>query len=167
MADIHALARPLERLELALAEVYEELAAVYQDDAEARGLFSRLAMDERSHAAQVAYLRRLAAQNPQAFAEVDLDVAGVLAATDDVATLRSHLRTVPLTDTLRLLLDVEEKAGEAHGRQAVAAACRELSTLLASLSRGDQEHVARLRRFAMQRRIATPAGKPKSEDAHR
>lgn len=162
MVGGHALVRPLERLELLRAEPYEELAAVHSEAGEARALFTGFGMEERSHATQVAYLRRLASQNPWALAGVDLDVADVLATTDEAFTLCSHLPAVSLAEAVRLLLESEERVGEAQGRHAVAAACQELTVRLNLLARGDQEHAARSRRFAHRRCIA--AGAAEEED---
>jgi rubrerythrin len=151
MADVHTLLRPLERLETLMAEIYESLASTHKADVEASRLFSRLAMDERSHASQVSYVRRLASQNPKDFTSVAIDLPEALKTLEDVTTLRCNVENLTLPEVVKMLHCIEQQAAEAHARKELAQASQSLSHLLINLMQADRSHAQAIREFASRR----------------
>lgn len=154
--EIWTLLRPLERIESVMAEIYQALAETHAADTVAARLFGRLAMEERSHAAQVRYVHRMARQSQQPFADVDVDLSEIRKTLEDLESLSGAVRNLTLRDAVSLVLRFESSAAEAHARPALAAAGGEMATLLRGLSHGDAKHAKALVDFARSRAIAVP-----------
>ncbi len=143
--DLVTLLRPLEALEAAMAEMYEHLSSVFGGDPEASGVFFRLALEERRHLGMVRHARRLARTGPNAFGEVDADLAEVQRALEEAARLRAADGGTDLAGALRAALEIEVGAAEGHYRLIVAHANPEIASLLEALSGDDRRHAAALR----------------------
>ena len=156
MTEIWALLRPLERIELLMAEIYQALTETHADDTEAARLFGRLSLEERAHVAQVQYVHRMARQSREPFAEVNVDLPDVRQTLEDLESLAGVVRTLKLEDAVSLVLGLENSAAEAHARPALADAGGEMAKLLRGLAQGDATHVKALAEFARSRGIEVP-----------
>ena len=154
--DIQQILRPLQQFEEKLGELYSWFAQVHAIDLEFAAVFNRLAMEEKSHAAQLDYHRRLARQNPKLFDRVDLDLAVVLAALERVEQVRSEPAPPTIAAAVGLALELESGAADYHFRNALAQLNPEVSRLLGSLGRGDQVHYQRLLELAQRRGLLGP-----------
>ena len=157
MTDVLALLRPLDEIESTMAAIYTRLAELNADDREAVSLFHRLARDERNHAAQVGYARRMAVQNPNAFTQVAIDLLPVQEILADLQSLRGAIEGLSLGEAVGALLRLEQTAAEAHARPAVAEAAGPLAGVLAGLQHGDERHARALADFARKRGYAAAA----------
>jgi len=154
--DIQEVLRPLQQFEEKLGELYEWIAEALAADHEAAAVFHRLALDERSHAGQVEYQRRLARQNPTHFAQVELDLADVFAGLDVVHQAQHAGRALTVEKALRLALDLESGAADFHFRKSMAQLDPGVAHLMESLGRADRQHVERLVDLAHQRGLLGP-----------
>ena len=154
--DIQQVLRPLQQLEEKLGELYDWIAGTLAEDREIATVFHRLALDERSHAAQVEYQRRLARQNPNAFAQVDLDLAEVFAALDVVHQARQAGEALTAAKAVRLALELESGAADFHYRKSLAQLDPEVARLMGSLGRADRLHVEQLLDLAQRRGLLGP-----------
>jgi len=151
MTDAFVLLRPLGAIESTMADIYDRLERRHSDDPDAAGLFHRLARDERDHAAQVDYARRMTLKSQGAFTEVGLDVALLDQLRSDLDTLRRAMDSLPLGSAIAMLLSVEQSSAEAYARPAVAGAAGPLTPMLAALQHGDERHARALAEFARSR----------------
>jgi len=141
---------PLEKLETKISELYEWFSGIYSYDAEAASFFFRISIDETAHANLVKYEKRLAVLNSKLFAEVSLDPVVV---TDALETVTSVLSAAPpiLEEAVKISLDIEKSAAEAHFRAAIAQAMPDISRLLKSLGGFDNRHIEVFEKFAASR----------------
>ncbi len=140
MAEIQSVLRPLEQFERLMHEIYNELADVFSEDAEAAGLFSKLAFEEGSHLSQVQFLRRLARQNGAHFGDVEID-PDVLAR--EVEELEKALEAAPrfsLREALVIAIQFEGGVAELHARPAIAKANPDVARTLGNLHAADERH---------------------------
>ena len=148
--------RALEELELAMARLYELLAESHATDTEAARLFLRLAIDEHSHARQVALQRRLVLQLPQPPADIPLYQAETLRLHQEVVTAACAAGKIPLEKAVILAIYFEASAAEHHIGVPLADVDPEISRVVSALGRGDNDHLERLRSFAAGRGISIP-----------
>jgi rubrerythrin len=160
VSAFQTLLRPLERLETAMGEIYDTLATTFVADSEASGLFSRLALEERSHLSQIQFLRRLARTSRAELSLVKLHLEVVLDELARIEIARGAAHKLSLQEALALTCEFEQGAAETHGRQALAAARPELVELFANLARGDAQHQEALREFAARRGFPVPQRQP-------
>jgi rubrerythrin len=154
--DIQQILRPLQRLEEKLGELYDWIAGTLAEDGEIAAMFHRLSLDERSHAAQVEYQRRLARQNPNHFAQVDLDLAEVFATLDVVHQVRQAGQELTVAKAVRLALELESGAADYHYRTSLSQLNPDVARLMGSLGRADRLHVERLLDLAQRRGLLGP-----------
>ena len=154
--DVQQILRPLQQFEEKLGELYAWLAGVHAADAEVASAFRRLALDERSHAAQVEYQRRLVRQNPRLFNEVALDLAEVFAGLDRIEKIRANLEPPGADEAIRIALELESSAADYHYRNAIAQLDPDMARLLGSLGRADRQHYETLLELAQDRGLLGP-----------
>jgi rubrerythrin len=154
--DVQQILRPLQQFEEKLGELYAWLAQVHAGDAALAMMFNRLAFDERSHASQVDYLRRLVRQNPKAFVNVALDLAEVFAGLDRIQKVRSNLAPPDADAAVRLALELESSAADYHYRNSIAQLEPGMARLLGSLGRADRRHYETILDLAQRRGLIGP-----------
>ncbi len=154
--DVQQILRPLQQFEEKLGELYSWLADVHAADLSAAAMFRRLALDEKSHAAQVEYQRRLARQNPRLFGQVELDLAEIYRVLDRILKIRADLTPPVVDDAVRIALELESSAADYHFRNVVAQLDPNMARLLGSLGRADRQHYETLLQFAQGRGLLGP-----------
>jgi rubrerythrin len=154
--DVQQVLRPLQQFEEKLGELYAWFAEAHAADAEAAAMFRRLAADERSHASQVEYQRRLVRQNPRLFGHVELDLVDLMQTLDRVAKIRASLTPPEVDDAIRIALELECSAADCHFRNVVAQLDPNMARLLGSLGRADRQHYETLLELAQQRGLLRP-----------
>jgi rubrerythrin len=154
--DTQQILRPLQQLEEKLGELYFWLAGVHAADVEAAAVFTRLARDEKSHAAQVEFQRKLARQNPRLFGQVELDLGEIFRVLERIEKLRANLDPPTVDDAIRVAIELESSAAEYHFRNVVAQLDPSMAKLLGSLGRGDSQHYETLLDLAQRRGLIGP-----------
>lgn len=149
--DLLALLKPLEQLERRMGELYDWYADLFASDKEASGIFFRLALEEQRHARMIDHVRRLARQNAGLASAVDADLATVHEALDRVRRIRASDAPLDLAIAVRLAIELEQTAAEAHYRQVIADTNPDLGQLLHALSRDDRSHQSMLEKLAIAR----------------
>jgi rubrerythrin len=140
----------LEKLETKISELYEWFSRNYAYDAGATSLFYRISIDEIAHANLVRYEKKLAVQNSKIFSEIHLDVVEISTTLEKVISVLSG--TPPsLEQAVKISLDIENSAAEAHYRNAIAKATPEISRLLKNLGGFDSRHLEVFSKFAESR----------------
>lgn len=152
VTELHQVLRPLEELEELMMQFYEHCAGRFKDDAEASALFSRLAFEERSHAAQIRYLRRLVERNKEPMAPVEVDLNEVAFEVGRLQSAMPLSNDMCLPDALEFALACERGAAEMHSRAAIAGGNPALEGLIRNLGQADRVHLARLEGFLASRR---------------
>ncbi|HLE60357.1 MAG TPA: hypothetical protein VI700_02375 [Thermoanaerobaculaceae bacterium] len=155
MAEIQSVLRPLEQFETLMQEIYAVLAERFGADADAAALFTRLAFEERSHAGQVQFLRRLARQNPSHFAEVDVDLEAIQKELQQVERVHGAVGELSLREAVVLAIEFEKGVAEVHSRPAIAGSNPEVGSMLRSLHSADLKHYTLLVEFAQKRGFRT------------
>jgi rubrerythrin len=164
--DVQQILRPLQQFEEKLGELYDWFADVHRADAEVASVLARLALDERSHAGQVEYMRRLVRQNPRSFGDVELDLAEVYAGIDRIQKLRANLAPPTAAEVVRIALELESSAADFHFRAAIAKLEPGMARLVGSLGRADRAHYETLLDLAERRDLIgpdTPVPAPRDE----
>jgi rubrerythrin len=149
--DLVTLLKPLERLEQEMGKLYEWYAELFAADQEASGVFFRLALEEQRHARMVDHVRRLVRQNNALSTSVEADLSDVDDVLDRLARIRSAKGPLEVATAVRLAIELEQNAAEAHYRHVIAESIPEVSKLLQALTRDDRTHQARLEKLAMAR----------------
>ena len=147
---IRSLLGVLERVELEMAALYEWLSRRFEHDAEASGLFFRMAMQERSHATLLRFGKSLVHQAPGQFADVEFAAAidGLLAAI----RAASHEHPAPsLEEAVSRALQFEDGPIEAAHRSILTSSHPGVTELVCRLAAADEEHASGLRAFARRR----------------
>ncbi len=134
----------LGRFEAHLGDLYDLFAEVLHDDPDVATVFAQLALDEYSHARQVAYQRRLLDEDPKLFGEIDVDEAELYRETAHVKTVRDHARSLSAAEATAQAIEFETSASDYHSRMALRQANQEFAGFLAYLGRADDDHRARL-----------------------
>jgi len=146
----------LEWLELAMASLYERLAASHRDDGEASRLFTRLALEEHGHAREVVLQRKLTMQIPRVSLEVPVDHLALLQMREEVAAAATGREKLPLSEVLTLAARLEATAAERHLSTMLSEVDPEIARFVSGLGRGDNDHLERLRALASTRCISLP-----------
>jgi rubrerythrin len=148
---ILSLLTSLEKIELQMSSLYDWLSDVFEDDAEASGLFFRMAMQERSHANLIRYGKKLVHRAPADFAEVDFDpdeIDRLLAAIGDAIEADP---APTLEQAIGLALALEDSPAETAHRSILIHSNPEVAGVIRSLAAADEEHAEGLRTFAEKR----------------
>lgn len=148
---IQKLFKPLEDLERNLSILYEKLSVHFAKDPDARVVFFRLHLEEKSHLALVQYQKRLVKQNPKKFGEIDLDLDDVVALAARVDELLWTKRFWSLREAVEVALAFERSAAEYHVRSALQRSAPDVASLIRNLGSGDHSHLAALKEFAVRR----------------
>jgi rubrerythrin len=138
----------LRRFEAHLADLYELYGERLKSEPEVSEMFSRLALEERSHATQVAYEGRVVEADPTEFQEIKIDTEELLQATARIKHLRDATADITVPDALRIAIDFESSAADYHGRMAVLQVNPAFADFLTHLGGEDTDHHARLCRVA-------------------
>jgi len=141
----------IEGLELRLAKLYLHFKASFIDDAEAADMFEKLSYDEKSHYDLVQYQRRIVRREQEIFKDVDIDVKEIRAVTSRVESAVKGNPPPSLSEAIKIAIDIESTAGEAHYRTAMEQSNRDLSDFLRHLGTSDKEHFSVLKEFAQSR----------------
>ncbi|OYV95931.1 MAG: hypothetical protein B7Z68_06375 [Acidobacteria bacterium 21-70-11] len=155
MAEIQSVLRPLEQFERLMHEIYNELADAFVEDAEAAGLFSRLAFEEDSHLRQVQFLRRLVRQNTAHFGNVEIDLDVLMREVEELERALEAARRFSLHEALVIAIQFEGGVAELHARQAIAKANPDVARTLGNLHAGDERHRNALIELASRRGFRT------------
>jgi hypothetical protein len=98
----------------------------------------------------VRYEKKLAVQNSKIFSEIHLDVVEISTTLEKVISVLSG--TPPsLEQAVKISLDIENSAAEAHYRNAIGKATPEIYRLLKSLGGFDSRHIEVFSKFAESR----------------
>lgn len=141
----------IERLELGLSELYLHFKESFLDDTEAAGMFEKLSDDEKSHYDLIQYQRRVVRQEQEIFNDVDIDIEGIRAVTSKVEGTMKRKPPPSLGEAIKIAIDIESTAGEAHYRTAMEQSNRDFSDFLKHLGTSDKEHSSALKEFAKSR----------------
>jgi len=144
----------LERAELEMAALYERLSRLFEHDAEASGLFFRMAMQERSHATLLRFGKSLVHQAPGQFADVEFDAAAIDGLLAAIRATRGGVGQLSLQDAVQRTLEFEDGPVEAAHRSILVSSNPGVTDLIRQLSVADEEHAAGLRAFAKRRGLA-------------
>jgi hypothetical protein len=141
----------LGKVEMAVAELYYWLSAVFAEDPEASGFFFRMSMQEKSHVNLVRYAKKLAHRAPDDFADV---VFAPEIIDDLIRSLHAFREANPspsLGEALAFAMQVEGHDAEQLHRSLVIKSNPAVSDLISSLAKADAEHFGMLERFARKR----------------
>lgn len=138
----------IEKIESAVAKLYEWLSEVLAPDDEASGFFFRLAMQERSHANMVAFSKNLVRRSPNDFATIDFDMALVDDLMDTIMKFRVDNPRPSLADALDFAMSVESHGAEGIHRSMVIQSNPEIADMVNSLAKADREHFKLLQGYA-------------------
>lgn len=137
-----------ERIELLAAELYDNLAARHAQGSKARGVFTRLADEERQHALRIGMLAAQFRRSPGSFSELKLDSAELQSIAADMSNLLAKLRRAggeaSYESALQFAIAVEKRLASVHAERLVAPSNPELARVFEQLARGDREHLATL-----------------------
>jgi rubrerythrin len=148
---ILSLLTSLEKIEIQMASLYEWLSGVFADDAEAAGLFFRMAMQERSHANLVRYGKKLVHRSPSSFSEVDFDPEEIDRLLAAISQAMAAEPPSTLEQAIGLALELEDSPAETAHRSILMTSNPEVAGVIRSLDAGDEEHAEGLRTFAEKR----------------
>ena len=143
--------KDIERLELKLLELYLHFKSVFSDDTAAANMFEKLSDEEKSHYDLIQYQRRIVQQNQKLFKDVHIDVNEVRAVTSDVESIIKRIPPPSLSEAIKIAIDVESSAAEAHYRISMEQSNQVFSDFLKHLGASDKEHFGLLREFAESR----------------
>jgi rubrerythrin len=150
MRIFEALSR-LESIEKTMADFYEWLSEIFSSDAEAAGLFFRMALQERSHASLLRYGRKLVNRSPSDFEDVDFDAHSVDALLAAIADFRRDRPKPSLAEALFFAMKTECHPAENAHREVLAVSNPEIGQIIRSLAIADDEHHQTFKSFAQQR----------------
>jgi rubrerythrin len=156
---IQNVLKPLEDLEATLCLLYQHISDLFPLDEEARALFYKLSLEEKSHVAQVRYQRKLVLKNASLFGEVHIDTDEIRALTAEANAILAAKKRLSVEEAVKVALHFETSASEAHMRSAISQANPDMVRLLTALGGGDKSHLQGLLTFARRRGIA-PDGVP-------
>lgn len=156
---------PLEGIEKKIAELYERFSEIFGEDAEAASFFYRMSVDEIAHANLVGYQRRVVVQNMKLAKDVSLDLDDINYTLERVKSLLAG-PPPSLEEAVKLALEIENSAAEAHSRTAIAEAVPGIYQLLSSLSGFDSKHCEMVENFAASRGFAFVSSQKRSEFMH-
>ena len=141
----------IEKLELKLMELYQYFKGLFSHDPAAAAIFDKLSNDEKSHYDLIQYQRRIVRQNQKLFKDVDIDIKEVRAVTSNVESIIKRIPPPLLHEAIKIAIDIESNAAEAHYHTAMEQSNQEFSDFLKNLTTSDKEHLGLLREFAKSR----------------
>jgi len=138
----------IESIELSVAKLYEWFSGCLTGDPEASGFFFRLAMQERSHASMVAFSKGLIRCKPSDFSNIDFDMALVDDLLQTIDIFRAGHTKPTLEQALEFAMAIESHAAEGIHRSIIIQSNPEVSNMINSLAKADQEHYKLLTDYA-------------------
>lgn len=150
---IQNLLKPLEDLEATLFRLYQYLGELFPLDEDARALFYRMSIEEKSHVVQVRYQKKLVLQNPGIFGDVQFDTSEIRALTEEANAIMAARRRLTVAEAALIALRFETTAAESHLRSAIRQSNPDLVRLLTALGAGDKQHLQNLLDFLRKRGI--------------
>jgi len=145
----------IESIENSVADLYEWCSDCFGHDPEASGVFFRLAMQEKTHAAMVTFSKSLVRKSPNDFTAIDFDMSLVDDLLDSIATFRYENPKPSLEQALDFAIAIEGHAAEGLHRSMVIQSNPEVANMINNLAKADLEHLRLLRDFSerIQRQI--------------
>ena len=131
-------------LELAMAGLYEELAALHEQDPAVARLWKKTAREELNHAAQFSLLIETMSDTISA-ALADPAVLDSVRRAIENTVEEYHLRPPAVRDALVAAIDHEESMTALHADQILVFANPQSKRMLAAMMAADRGHVAALR----------------------
>lgn len=155
MTEIQSVLKPLEQFETLMQEVYALLRDRFEQDADARALFARLAFEESSHVGQVRFLRRMARQNPSHFTDVEVDLGAINAELKQIERVVEAAGQLSLHEAVVVAMGFENSVAEVHSHPAIAGSNPKVGSMLRGLHSADLTHYNLLAGFAQKRGFRT------------
>ena len=146
----------LDRIEAAMAELYQWYGELFDGDREAAGLFAHLRMEEVSHRNILDYERRLALDNPDRFRIISMDLEALEATLEQVRHFRNTHPAPRLDEAVRTALVLERSSAELYYQTLGGRAPAEFSRFVAHLHAGCRTHFEKLAEFAIARGHSVP-----------
>jgi flavin-binding protein dodecin len=144
----------LDRIELAMAELYEWCAALFAQDRAAADLFIHLRLEELSHRNILDYERRLAMDNPDRFRIIGTDPRALDDALAAVSRFRGSHPDPSLAEAVETALTLEQGAAELYYQTLDGRAPADMARFISHLHAGCRTHIRRLADFASDRDMA-------------
>lgn len=133
-----------EKLELLASEIYGALARRFGDDPAAVSLFGRLREEEEQHAARVRLLTAQSRRDPRLLGKIVVDTRELDDVMKEMGAVLANLLAgsweADLTQTKRLLLDLEERCSRAHAHVLYQGAHDSLRKFFEQLALQDKAH---------------------------
>lgn len=145
------VASDLDRIEVAMCQLYEWLAEQQAGDPEAADLFLHLRLEEVSHRNIIDFERRVAIDNPDRFRIIGMDAQGLDEALRSVGRFRELHPRPSLVQSLQIALALEQSAAELYYQSLGGRATAEFSRLIAHLHAGCRTHFGKIVDFASNR----------------
>jgi rubrerythrin len=110
-----------EKLELLAAELYGAFARRFGDDAGAAKLFTRLKDEEQQHATRVRMLAAQARRDSRLIGKISVDGHALDEVSGEMTVMLANVQRgdwqADLTQTKRLLVELEDRCSRAHAEQ--------------------------------------------------
>ena len=145
--------RTLEEVELRMARLYRWMSESFADDEEAPGFFFKMSIQERSHANLLRYGRKLATNNPDEFADTDVDLQPVDDLLEEIDRFCNGSSMPSVEDALRFAVQLESHPLENIHRAVLVTANPDVANMINSLANADEEHIKVLESFASSRQV--------------
>jgi rubrerythrin len=134
-----------EKLELLAAQLYDAFARRFADDAAATALFIRLREEEQQHAARIRMLAAQSRRDSKLLGKIDVDTSALDEVAREMAAILANVGSgnwqADLSQTKRLLLELEERCARAHahGLTGLDSSLRRFFELLALQDKAHEE----------------------------
>ncbi|MEJ2366769.1 MAG: hypothetical protein P8Z49_00090 [Acidobacteriota bacterium] len=141
--------RQIEDIEKKMAKLYEAFSRRFANDSEASAFFYRMSSEEKSHATQVQYQRRVLRQNPSIHIGTKADAQAVRDLSSRID--RINIEALSLEEALLLAIELEQSDAE---RNLSGQEHPHLGKLMSSMALQDKRHVEALETFAASRGVS-------------
>lgn len=152
--NILNLLNQLEKVETRLSILYKRFSEIFQNDAEASILFSRVSADETAHADLIRFQRRMVRADPTHFHEVEADVREIEEVLTRINLLLKAEEAMTVERAIETAIGLENNMAEQHYIRATTLSNPELTGMLNSLTSFDCKHFTALEDFAKTRGFA-------------
>lgn len=153
-ANITGALEMIEKTEEALADLYDWLAAEFEQDQEAARIFRHLRNMENSHVNLIRFERRLVMQERKYFSDIDIDSSSLETSLELIAGLRGKGPPLGLEEVIHDLLEIDAHACDRCYRDSILQANPELSNLFRGIVGEDGKTRRILSSFALSRGMA-------------
>lgn len=142
--DIERFLNLAAEIETQISEIYQKVATLAVDEATAKQLL-KISHEEINHANSLKTGKCYLKQAPELFMSVNMSEDELNAGLADIASIQSKLQgKILLLPALKWLLDLEKRFEIVHIGASVLIADIQLKQLFQALSKGDQNHIAKL-----------------------